>query len=126
MTSKHATNTRDIGHQFDYTESGKRTALAGNQGLTTKTEKESQVADIQLTPNTDEPDTSSDPTRRAFELGYGIRSVIDALLSDPLAGDDRSETATVAVAEALIEVDPDAPCRDLLEAIMRNWRESLR
>ena len=37
MASKHATNTRDIGHQFDYTESGKRTALAGNQGLTTAT-----------------------------------------------------------------------------------------
>ena len=37
MTSKHATNPRDIGHLFDYTESGKRTALAGNQGLTTAT-----------------------------------------------------------------------------------------
>ena len=37
MTSKHATNTRDIERTFDYTESGKRTALAGNQGLTTTT-----------------------------------------------------------------------------------------
>ena len=126
MTSEHATNTTAETHANTYNDSGNKTAPAGNRGLTTKTEKESQVADIQLTPNTDEPDTSSDPTRRAFELGYGIRSVIDALLSDPLAGYDRSEIATVAVAEALIEVDPDAPCRDLLEAIMRNWRESLR
>ena len=45
MTSKHNVstraethaNTRDIERTFDYTESGKRTALAGNQGLTTAT-----------------------------------------------------------------------------------------
>ena len=37
MTSKHATNTRDIGHQFDYTKSGNKTAPAGNRGLTTTT-----------------------------------------------------------------------------------------
>ena len=43
MTSKHATNTRDIGHQFDYTKSGNKSGPAPaptgvNPGLTTTEE----------------------------------------------------------------------------------------
>ena len=43
MASKHATNTRDIGHQFDYTKSGNKNGQAPastgvDPGLTTKKE----------------------------------------------------------------------------------------
>ena len=37
MTSKHATNTRDIERTFDYTKTGNKTAPAGNRGLATTT-----------------------------------------------------------------------------------------
>ena len=49
MTSEHNVSARAETHANTYNDSGNKTALAGNQGLTTKTAKESQVADIQHT-----------------------------------------------------------------------------
>ena len=49
MTSKHNVSAPAETHANTYNDSGNKTAPAGNRGLTTKTAKESQVADIQHT-----------------------------------------------------------------------------